>query len=85
MNQYLSQTLKGIPKIASPLFSMALFGVSVWAIYAQLHQYRLNEVIQSVKDIPIHQGLAALGLMLLNCGMMTCYDTLAVRYLRQSA
>jgi glycosyltransferase 2 family protein len=84
MNQYLNRTRKGITKIASSLFSMVLFGVSIWAIYEQLHQHRLNEVIQSVKDIPINQGLAALGLMLLNCGMMTCYDTLAVRYLRQS-
>ena len=80
----LNRTLKDLVKIASPLFSMVLFGVSIWAIYEQLHQYRLNEVLQSVKDIPINQGLAALGLMLLNCGMMTCYDTLAVRYLRQS-
>jgi uncharacterized membrane protein YbhN (UPF0104 family) len=80
----LNQTLKGIAKIASPLFSMVLFGVSIWAVYEQLHQYQLNEVLQSVKAIPINQGLAALGLMLLNCGIMTCYDTLAIRYLRQT-
>jgi glycosyltransferase 2 family protein len=80
----LNRTLKGLTKIASPLFSMVLFGVSIWAIYEQLHQYRLNEVIQGVKDIPINQGLAALGLMPLNCGLMTCYDTLAVSYLRQT-
>ena len=84
MKKYPNLTLKGITRIASPLFSLALFGVSIWAIYDQLHQYRLGEVVQSVRDIPIRQGLLAFGLMLLNCGLMTCYDTLAVRYLRQS-
>ena len=80
----MNHTLKSLTKIASPLFSMVLFGVAIWAIYEQLHQYRLVEVIQGVKDIPLSQGLSALGLMVLNCGMMTCYDTLAVHYLRQS-
>ncbi len=84
MNQYLNRYLKVIIRIGSPLFSLVLFGVSIWAIYEQLHQYRLSEVVASVSDIPLTQGFVAFGLMVINCGIMTCYDTLAIRYLRQS-
>jgi uncharacterized membrane protein YbhN (UPF0104 family) len=76
--------LKRLYRIAPALFSIVLFGISVWAIYGQLHQYHLRDIVQSVGAIPIDQVLLASGFMLLNGVVMTCYDALAIRYMRQS-
>lgn len=76
--------LKRLFRIAPALFGMVLFGVSIWAIYGQLHQYRLKEIVQSFRAIPLDQVLLASSFMLLNGVVMTCYDALAVRYMRQS-
>jgi uncharacterized membrane protein YbhN (UPF0104 family) len=78
------QTLKRLAYLVPRLMSVVLFGVALWVIYQQLHQYSLKDVVQSVTAISVVQILAALALMGLNYGVITGYDTLAIHYIRQS-
>jgi uncharacterized membrane protein YbhN (UPF0104 family) len=84
MNVSVTQSLKGIRRIISPLLSAALFGLAVWVIYQQMHQYRLNDLVQSIRSIPKSTLSIAGGLTVLNYAVMTGYDTLAMRYIRRS-
>jgi uncharacterized membrane protein YbhN (UPF0104 family) len=77
------QHLKRFAPIIPRILSVVLFGVAVWAIYQQLHQYSLKEVVQSVTAISRDCILAALALMVLNYGVMTGYDTLAIHHIHR--
>ncbi len=78
--QYLKHFFNIIPRAISVL----LFCVAIWAIYQQLHQYSLKEMAQSVAAIRANYIFAAIALMVLNYGVITGYDTLAIHYIRQS-
>jgi uncharacterized membrane protein YbhN (UPF0104 family) len=84
MNVSVPQCLKRISRIISPLVSTALFGLAVWIMYGQMHQYRLHDLLHSIQTIPRNKLLLAGGLTILNYGVMTGYDTLAMRYIRRS-
>jgi uncharacterized membrane protein YbhN (UPF0104 family) len=84
MNVSVPHCLKGIRRIISPLLSAALFGLAVWVIYGQMHQYRFNDLVQSIRSIPQSKLAIAGGLTLFNYAVMTGYDTLAMRYIRRS-
>lgn len=64
--------------------SVVLFGIALWAIYQQLHEYSLKEILQSVTSISTDRILISLALIVLNYGVITGYDTLAIHYIRQS-
>jgi uncharacterized membrane protein YbhN (UPF0104 family) len=84
MNVSLPRSFKRISQVVSPLLSAVLFGLALWVIYDQLHQYRLADLVQSIRNIPRSKLWIAGGLTLLNYGVMTGYDTLAMRYIRRS-
>jgi uncharacterized membrane protein YbhN (UPF0104 family) len=84
MNFCAPQCLTGFRRIISPLLSAALFGLAVWIMSEQMHQYRLNDLVQSIRSIPKSTLAIAGGLTLLNYAVMTGYDTLAMRYIRRS-
>jgi uncharacterized membrane protein YbhN (UPF0104 family) len=79
-----SRYIKWILRIAPAVFSLALFGISLWAIYGQLHQYRLQDIVQSVRAIPRARVLLALSFVFSNIVVMTWYDALAIRHMQQS-
>jgi uncharacterized membrane protein YbhN (UPF0104 family) len=78
------QALRRVAYLVPRLVSVVLFGVAIWAIHQQLHQYSLKDVAQSVTAISVFQILVALTLIVLNYGVITGYDTLAIHYIRQS-
>lgn len=65
------------------LVGMVLFGISIWAIRQELHQYSFHEELQSLASIPSHYLFLAVGLTALNYATLTGYDTLAVRYVHR--
>jgi lysylphosphatidylglycerol synthetase-like protein (DUF2156 family) len=70
---------------SAPIFlSVLLFALSIWAIAQELRKYRWQDVINSLTAIPNQYILLAIALTLLNYLLLTGYDTLAVRSLRQT-
>ncbi len=84
MHTSLIQYLKRFTYLVPRLMSVVLFGIAIWAIYQQLHQYSLKDVVQSVTAVSVSHMLVAVALMVVNYGVITGYDTLAVHYIRQS-
>lgn len=68
-----------------PIFlSVLLFGLSIWAIASELRKYRWQDVVNSLTAISNQDILLAICLTLMNYLLLTGYDTLAVRHLRQT-
>jgi uncharacterized membrane protein YbhN (UPF0104 family) len=84
MHPSLAQYLKRFTSVIPKLMSVVLFGIALWAIYQQLHQYSVKEILQSVTSISTDRILISLALIVLNYGVITGYDTLAIHYIRQS-
>ena len=74
--------LKRLSKLAAPLPSLLLFGVSLWAISHELQEYNSQDLIRSLKETANRDLLLALLMTSLNYVTITGYDTLAVRYVR---
>ncbi|BAZ45622.1 hypothetical protein NIES4102_26480 [Chondrocystis sp. NIES-4102] len=85
--QFLSTAVTSVyqrlSRILPILFSIFLFGLSLWAIASQLHKYNLQDVIVSITNIPRRDIFLAIALTGLNYLLLTGYDTLAIRYLNQ--
>lgn len=73
---------KRISHFGSIIFSLLLFGLSLWAISQELHQHPPREIAKSLADIPVSRLVFATFLTGLNYLVMTGYDTIAVRYIR---
>lgn len=76
----LTNGLKRFSHIIPALLSLVLFGLSVWAIASELHQYRPQDILNNVRAIPPLALVAAVGFTALNYLFLTGYDTLAVHY-----
>ena len=75
---------KRLSRIVPIVLSLLLFGLSLWAIASELRKYSWQDVVSSITAIPNQYILLAVLLTLLNYLLLTGYDTLAVRYLRQT-
>ncbi len=86
--QFLSTAIaslfKRLSEIVPILLSVLLFGLSIWAIAQELHKYRWQDIVSSLKAIPEQYILLAIVLTLLNYFLLTGYDTLAIRYIDES-
>lgn len=85
--QFLSTALangfKQVSKFIPIALSLLLFGLSIWAISQELQKYNPAQIISSLQGIPFQGLLFALGLTALNYVLLTGYDLLATRYVRQ--
>ncbi len=65
------------------LLSGSLFVLSVWALFRELQQYDPQAILDSLAAIPAWALLAAVALVAVNYGVLTSYDLLATRFIRQ--
>ena len=65
-----------------PLMGLILFSVALWVLHQELKAYRFHDIVQSLRNLPVHQLLTALVLTFLSYLVMTGYDILAIRYIR---
>jgi phosphatidylglycerol lysyltransferase len=63
---------------------ICLFVVALFVIHQRLKQFRLADIIADIHQIPNRYLLAAIGLTILDYFVLTFYDTLAIKYLRES-
>jgi uncharacterized membrane protein YbhN (UPF0104 family) len=70
-------------RVLGSLFGLLLFGVALWILHRQLRTHSIDDILRSLREIPSRQVLLCLALTCLNYFMMTGYDFLALRYVRQ--
>ncbi|PAX59521.1 lysylphosphatidylglycerol synthase domain-containing protein [Brunnivagina elsteri] len=68
----------------TPLFSLVLLGLSVWAISNQLGEYNYRDAIASVTAIPKNRLSLSICLTALGYLVMVGYDILGFRYTKYS-
>jgi uncharacterized membrane protein YbhN (UPF0104 family) len=77
-----TETLKHLKQILPSLLTLLIFCLCLWAIYQELHKYKLAAIFNSITAIPPEQIAIAIALTCLNYVMFTGYDTLATIYIR---
>jgi glycosyltransferase 2 family protein len=71
-------------RLLPPCFSLVVFGLSIWTIQQNLHNYNAQNLWDTLSTIPASNILGAIALMSLNYLIMTGYDYLGVTYVRRS-
>ncbi len=67
----------------APLLGLLLFGVALWALHHVLKGYHYHDIREQIRLLSPALIFLALGLTLADYGLLTCYDTLSVRYIRR--
>ena len=67
-----------------PILGLSLFSLAVWVLYRELSAYHVKDILHRIGSIPTRRIAAALLLTAAGYGIMTVYDLLALRYLKQS-
>jgi phosphatidylglycerol lysyltransferase len=69
---------------AGPILGVILFSLAIWVLHRELSAYHLKDILHHIRSIPAGRIAAALLLTSAGYGIMTTYDLLALRYLKQS-
>ena len=67
-----------------PLLGLLLFSLAIWELHHELAAYRFNDIIDQIHAMPAVRVAIALVLTAVAYGVMTLYDLLALRYLKQT-
>ena len=73
-----------LPRFIGPILGVVVFGFALAALYHELHRYSPRDIFQDVADLPLTSVVAALALTALSFTILTGYDFLAVRYVRNA-
>ncbi len=79
----LANSFKRVSALIPALIALSLFGLSLWAISQEIQKYGSQEIVSSLRRISASGLLLALGLTAVNYIVLTSYDELATRYVRQ--
>ena len=64
------------------LIGVILFALAVWILYHELRGNQPRDIARYIQELPTVSLFSALGITCMNYVVMTCYDVLALRYLR---
>lgn len=78
----MNKSVSRFAAILPALLGIGLFALSIWALHQELQQYRLADLLQSLRSIPAAKLLTALLLTSFNYLAIATYDAIAVRYIR---
>ena len=68
--------------LLTPVLGVLLGGGALWLLAHELRDYKLDDVLASLRALPPWRIAAAVGLTALNYTVLTAYDALALRYVR---
>ncbi|HZR47049.1 MAG TPA: lysylphosphatidylglycerol synthase domain-containing protein, partial [Candidatus Manganitrophaceae bacterium] len=69
-------------RILGPVFGLLLFTGALWVLHHELKDYRYEDIVGRLHEIPVGRLLLAIGLTFLSYIVLTWNDTLAFRYIR---
>lgn len=67
-----------------PLVGLILFGLALWVLHHQMKAHHYKEVLSAFRDIPKGRVMLAVLFTVAGYFILTCYDHLAIQYIRQS-
>src|SRR5687767_13175500 len=67
-----------------PIAALAVFGGGAWVLHRELAHLHLRDIFHELRNIPGRAIGAALVLTAVSYWTLSCYDWLALRYLRKS-
>jgi phosphatidylglycerol lysyltransferase len=70
-------------KILAPVFGLAVFCLAGWALYRELHTYRLQDILRDLHSLPAPRVLLAVLFAAASYLAATGYDTLGARYVKR--
>ena len=70
--------------ILGMLFGVALFSLALWVLHRELQTYHLSDIMKNLRSLPRASLVWALLLTVLSYSIMTGYDFLALRYVKQT-
>lgn len=73
---------KNVGKFLRSLITLLVFGVSLWILYHYLREYNYHDVVRDLHVISHSSLYLAVALTFLNFLVLTCYDILALQYIR---
>ncbi len=79
----LANSFKKVSALIPALIAVSLFGLSLWAISQEIQKYGSQAIVASLREISLSGLLLSLGLTAVNYIVLTSYDELATRYVRQ--
>jgi phosphatidylglycerol lysyltransferase len=65
-----------------PLVALTLFAAAMWVLHDALRQFHYHHILAQLKTIPASHVMTAFGLTVVSYVVMTCYDRLAISYIR---
>ena len=73
---------KRVIHAVGPILGLLLFIIALFVLHRELKDYSYHDVIRSLGELPTVRIYLALALTILNYLVMTGYDSLALRYIR---
>ena len=67
-----------------PLAGAILFSAAIWVLHHELAVHHLRDILAHIRSLPAGRIAAAILLTAAGYGIMTTYDLLALRYLKQT-
>ncbi len=77
-----AKPLSSIVHILLPLIVLILFTGAIWVLHDALRQFHYHQIIQQLRSIPLSHIVMAFGLTIVSYLVMTGYDHLAIRYIK---
>ncbi len=74
---------RGLLPWAGPLAALLVFGAVAYVLHGEIARLHFNRVFADLQTIPRAHVLEALGLTAVSYCVISCYDVLALRYLRK--
>jgi phosphatidylglycerol lysyltransferase len=74
---------RGLLPWTGPLAALLVFGAVAYILHGEVARLHFNRVFADLQAIPRAHVLAALGLTTVSYCVISCYDVLALRYLRK--
>ncbi len=67
----------------APVIGVCLFALALWLIHHQLRNYHYHDIVRQIRQVPYHRLFLALFFASFSYFVLTGYDFLALRYIRQ--
>ncbi|RZA05383.1 MAG: UPF0104 family protein, partial [Proteobacteria bacterium] len=71
-------------KRGMPLLAAAIFVLAVYFVHRLLKPYSYGEILDYIEAIPPRRFLASVAVTIASYSLLSCYDLLAVRYVKKS-
>jgi phosphatidylglycerol lysyltransferase len=76
-------TRRRLLRVLAPIFGLAVFCLAGWALYRELHSYRLHDILHQLHSLPSVRVLLAVLFAAASYLAATGYDALGARYVQR--